>query len=231
MTTAWQIVTASEDQQWPCTIIDGEGRSLLATHNGTPIIRDRALAERVVAALNGREPEMPTTLKLPRKHAEDAQKAQVEYVVGFAFDWYGRVALIRKNRPEWQVGRLNGIGGHVEPGESADAAMEREFWEETATRLTAWDLFAVMDFPGARIHFYRLLDLDPRVLDGLITNTDEQVCLVWPTDGNWHRMVPNLSWLLPLAAYTADTYEPIRVHAQMAEAVTPSTQTPSDADA
>lgn len=143
-----------------------------------------------------------------------------EYVVGFAFDWDGRVALIRKNRPEWQAGRLNGIGGHVESGERPEDAMEREFWEETATRLTAWDLFAVMDFPGARIHFYRRLDLDPRVLDGLITATDEQVCLVWPGDANQHLMIPNLTWLIPLAAYTADSYEPIHVRASVAESTT-----------
>lgn len=148
-----------------------------------------------------------------------AEKGHVEYVVGFAFDWDGRVALIRKNRPEWQAGRLNGIGGHVEPGERPEDAMEREFWEETATRLTAWDLFVVMDFPDAHIYFYRLLDLDPRVLDGLLTTTDEQVCLVWPGDANRHLMIPNLTWLIPLAAYTADTYGPIHVHASMAEVV------------
>ena len=144
-----------------------------------------------------------------------------EYVVGFAFDWNGRVALIRKNRPAWQAGRLNGIGGHVEPGERPDDAMEREFEEEAATRLTAWEPFVVMDFPGTRIHFYRLHDLDPRVLDGLITTTDEQVALVWPGDANWRTMIPNLRWLIPLAAYTADTYEPIHVQAPMAEALAP----------
>ena len=38
-------------------------------------------------------------------------------VVGFAFTEDRRsVILIRKNRPEWQAGRLNGVGGHIEPG-------------------------------------------------------------------------------------------------------------------
>ena len=38
-----------------------------------------------------------------------------EYVVGFAFDKKREnVALIQKNRPPWQKGKLNGIGGHIE---------------------------------------------------------------------------------------------------------------------
>ena len=39
------------------------------------------------------------------------------YVAGFLVsdDRY-YVALIRKKRPAWQEGRLNGIGGHIEGG-------------------------------------------------------------------------------------------------------------------
>jgi 8-oxo-dGTP diphosphatase len=143
-----------------------------------------------------------------------------EYVVGFAFDTDGRVALIRKNRPEWQAGRLNGIGGHIEPGEHPNDAMWREFREETGTDVSGWQKYVVMDFPGARIHFYRLRGLLPRDLDGLRSMTDEEVVLAWPGDANWHLMIPNLMWLIPLAAYTADDYELIHVRASMAEALT-----------
>jgi 8-oxo-dGTP pyrophosphatase MutT (NUDIX family) len=41
------------------------------------------------------------------------------------------VMLIRKAKPAWQKGRLNLVGGKVEPGESFDQAAEREFGEET----------------------------------------------------------------------------------------------------
>jgi len=41
------------------------------------------------------------------------------------------VMLIRKAKPEWQKGRLNLVGGKVEPGESFDQAAVREFIEET----------------------------------------------------------------------------------------------------
>lgn len=54
-----------------------------------------------------------------------------KYVVGFMFsDDQKKVALIRKNKPEWQAGKLNGIGGSVEPGENSEQAQVREFIEE-----------------------------------------------------------------------------------------------------
>ena len=56
-----------------------------------------------------------------------------EYVLVFPFDprEQGRIMLIRKAKPEWQRGRLNLVGGKVEPGESFDDAAVREFAEET----------------------------------------------------------------------------------------------------
>lgn len=142
------------------------------------------------------------------------------YVVGFALDEDGRVALIRKNRPEWQAGLLNGIGGRVEPGEASDAAMRREFREETGCTIALeWDLIVTMGFlPESHISFYRARTT-AAVLDSLRTTTDEEVCLVWPGTNNWHLMIPNLSWLIPLAAYTADRYDPIHVTASVVESL------------
>lgn len=43
--------------------------------------------------------------------------ARQTYVCGFLFDRsFENVLLIRKNRPEKQKGRLNGVGGKVEEG-------------------------------------------------------------------------------------------------------------------
>ena len=40
------------------------------------------------------------------------------YTVGFAFSLDRQfVALIRKMRPRWQQGKLNGIGGHMNDDE------------------------------------------------------------------------------------------------------------------
>ena len=60
----------------------------------------------------------------------------MDYVAGFCFsECGGRVALIRKLKPEWQRGLLNGIGGKMEPGESLHSAMVREFEEETGAHV------------------------------------------------------------------------------------------------
>lgn len=57
---------------------------------------------------------------------------RASYVCGFAFSLnLRRVWLIVKNRPAWQKGRVNGIGGRVEGKETATQAMVREFKEET----------------------------------------------------------------------------------------------------
>jgi len=71
----------------------------------------------------------------------------IEYVVGFAFSRYGnKVALIRKNKPDWQAGKLNGIGGKVEKDEYHFDAMVREFREETGvqTNNQDWDLVTTL---------------------------------------------------------------------------------------
>ena len=141
------------------------------------------------------------------------------YVVGFALDRLGRVALIEKNRPAWQAGKLNGIGGKIEETDHYPLnAMRREFEEETGVYVHDWDHFVTMTFPGAEIFFYRAR-VDDEVLDSLWTNTDETVRVVHVRrvlDGARGPIIPNLSWLLPLAAYTADTYQPFGVRAGVA---------------
>ena len=42
-----------------------------------------------------------------------------------------RVLLIHKNRPDWMKGKLNGIGGKLEDGESMLQCIVREIHEET----------------------------------------------------------------------------------------------------
>lgn len=136
-----------------------------------------------------------------------------EYAVGFAFDDDGRVALIRKNRPAWQEGRLNGIGGHVEEGENPDDTMVREFEEETGVRLEGWKKFVRMSFPGAVIHFYKVRT-SADVLGSLETVTDEEVVVHERPFSD--LIIPNLTWLIPLAAYADDEYDCIDVQASVA---------------
>src|SRR5205085_1283386 len=81
------------------------------------------------------------------------------YVAGFLFDEEAaNVALIRKSKPRWQAGLLNGIGGHVEANESPERAMAREFYEETGVLIpiSDWKKVAVLNvgYGSAVVHAF-----------------------------------------------------------------------------
>ena len=123
------------------------------------------------------------------------------YACGFLFSPdRQRVLLIRKRRPAWQAGKLNGLGGKVEPGETPLQAMRREFREEAGVNVAEWQEILTLAGPddagsgiGWRGHFFRAFgDLDaPRAV------TDEQLerhdVHALPRD-----VIPNLRWMIPL---------------------------------
>ena len=67
-----------------------------------------------------------------------------KFVVGFAFNFNASsILLIKKERPTWQKGLLNGVGGKIEAGENPMEAMNRECKEETGLILD-WKTMGVM---------------------------------------------------------------------------------------
>lgn len=71
----------------------------------------------------------------------------IKYVLGFMFSPDKKqLLLIEKSHPDWQKGKLNGIGGKVKEGESCLDAMVREFSEEVGvqTEIEDWEQFARM---------------------------------------------------------------------------------------
>lgn len=100
----------------------------------------------------------------------------MEYVVGYCFSDDGKyVGLIRKNRPEWQKDKLNGIGGKIESSERPIAAMVREFYEEAGvtTSVFDWRQFLTVVNPQSRIWTFKIFSSS--ILDQLESKTDEQV--------------------------------------------------------
>lgn len=126
-----------------------------------------------------------------------AEPTPVSYVVGFLFsNCLTRVALITKNRPAWQAGCLNGIGGKVEPGETPLAAMSREFHEEAGVLLHDWRHFASMSEPG---RFALEMFATVGDVDAVRTHTDEPVTVLTVMEALQQPTVENLPWLLLLA--------------------------------
>lgn len=142
---------------------------------------------------------------------ESSKMKMKRYVAGFMFDQENpnRVLLIHKNKPKWQAGKLNAIGGKIEQYDvSPGHAMVREFFEETGLKTEApyhigrvpfpnvWDPFVVLtnEEIGCRVHFFR----SRGPVDQAKTMEEEAVEVVtWPF---MVEVIPNLHWLVPLAA-------------------------------
>lgn len=132
----------------------------------------------------------------------------MNYVVGFLFSEDLRhVALIRKNRPAWQAGKYNGVGGKIEPFDSSSlAAMTREFFEETGVEVPQheWNHFLTMHGGSDAAHpeSKRAFEIDffrsaSNKIWQVTSKTDEPVAIfesdVLP------ETVPNLKFLVPMA--------------------------------
>ena len=124
---------------------------------------------------------------------------KTSYCLGFAFDRGTKnVALIRKLRPAWQAGKLNGIGGHIEDGETPREAMVREFREETGrvTTEALWQPFAKMYTDTSTVFCFRAFGIDLRTMK---TTTDEEIYVLDFKAIRAYKCLPNLAWLIPLA--------------------------------
>lgn len=120
------------------------------------------------------------------------------YVVGFYFNIgdFNKVVLIEKKRPEWQAGKLNGIGGHIEKGEQPIDAMIREFYEETGVKIGEdfWVEFAEISNDDWKVFFfYSFGDIT-----ACKSTTDEKLVIVDVADLSKLDVIPNLRWLIPM---------------------------------
>ena len=136
------------------------------------------------------------------------------YVVGFPASTY-YVLLIKKNRPNWQKGKYNGIGGHIEKSEKPIDAMVRECEEETGLHISKekWEKIVIYKGKGYIVHFY--VSTTARIGEA-IQKTDEELTAFNIQEGlprgmiTGRDMIYNLNWLLPLA-YDGAIKFPIKV--------------------
>lgn len=137
----------------------------------------------------------------------------VRYVAGFALDADRRFALlVRKNKPAWQAGRLNGVGGRIEPHDAtAMDAMHREWAEEVSpdVEVTWRELLTLRSGDVEIVFFVGAADRAQLAARDQTRNDIGEVLEFHAlTEVTSAGALPNLSWLLPLAAYTHDTYRP-----------------------
>lgn len=129
-----------------------------------------------------------------------------QYCLGFAFTSdFKSVLLIKKNRPDWQAGKVNGVGGKLEENEMSNSAMVREFEEETGikTNVDDWESIGSIsrigsNFEDFHIQVYATSKVDVSTAKSM---TDEEVSLYSLTEGKQlDSRIPQLEkldWLLP----------------------------------
>lgn len=124
--------------------------------------------------------------------------------LGFIFDSnLEQVLLVHKNKPAWQAGSVNGVGGKVEPGETAIDCMVRECQEETTLEIAAehWKRFATIEdtggmSPGSEIAIFAAVYSGDRT--DAVKNDHEEI--EWfPHQQLPENVNPNLRFLVPLA--------------------------------
>ena len=125
------------------------------------------------------------------------------FVDGLLFDYdLKNVVLIRKTKPSWQAGKLNCVGGKIEPGETPHDAVVREFEEETGLVVPYWRPFLDLGLTrddGELYCFYAVTS--PQDMSTVTSKTEEKVGIYAIDDIMRHRtdMIPNLRWLIQMA--------------------------------
>lgn len=129
--------------------------------------------------------------------ADQQQEGVKGMVAGFLFNqWTNTVLLIEKQKPDWQAGRLNAVGGKIESGESARAAMKREFYEETGIDAYAWRPFCFLHHTeyAWSVQFFMMFGMPEDAVQR------ERECPVVVEVNNLpDNVIPNLRWLIPMA--------------------------------
>jgi len=134
-----------------------------------------------------------------------------KYVVIYAHDptFPDRVLLVQKDRPAWQKGCLNLLGGKVEPGEAELDTAIRELKEESGLKLMN------------PLRKKKGVHPDVKLMGALVSNVNTVYCVSLPVDStvklkprkgetevvSWYdwdtvksdpRLIPNLRCIIPM---------------------------------
>ncbi len=143
----------------------------------------------------------------------------IHATVGFMFSPdKKKVLLIEKTKPDFMAGKLNGVGGKMEPDELSIDAMVREFEEETGIQTTPqdWSYFANIEVRKKdktknewRVFFY--YTVSDKI--GTARQTTEEKLVIAHVDAIYtYHTVDNLRWTIPFALDPHRKQESIQIY-------------------
>ena len=104
---------------------------------------------------------------------------------------------MHKTKPEWQAGKINGLGGKVEEGEEASTCIQRELKEESGLIIeaTAWTHVASLQGPLWVVDVFGATYLG----DSTDAKSQEEEKIEWFAVNNLpDNVIDNLRWLIPM---------------------------------
>lgn len=144
------------------------------------------------------------------------------YVVGFFIDRKARkVLLIKKNRPEAWAGRMTGLGGKIEPGETPERAMQREFLEECGLNISTWKHTVFLDTQEFTLDFFVAFGNPHKA-----RQMESEELVVASLDALPEAMFSNARWSLSMSLD-----ERMQFPVSLAYTAVPGAQTPSSTPA
>lgn len=156
------------------------------------------VATKLVEALDALRDDHRKTMS--SKSANPPPVMRKRYVLGFLFeDDLSSVVLIQKEKPAWQAGRRNGVGGKIKPDESEADAMSREFLEETGVKLPNHDWHQFCEMAGKGFVVYCFTCGNSTALSQCRTMTEEKIWITNSITFDGAPVVENVEWLVPLA--------------------------------
>lgn len=122
-----------------------------------------------------------------------------KFTLGFVFSQdLSEVLLMQKNRPDWQAGRLNGVGGRIEPNEESIDCIVREVLEETGvqTQRDNWAYFGAIKGASWQVDLYAMLYFGN---SGDFFSVTEEKVEWFKVGGLPDNVVEKLDWMVPMA--------------------------------
>jgi 8-oxo-dGTP diphosphatase len=122
-----------------------------------------------------------------------------------------KVLLIHKNKPEWQNGKWNGIGGKIEGDETPHRAMDREWLEETRCAVPdVWDLRIRLMHPSRDSLVYFFHGIVSHELMACFKDEGKgETLAIFDVAHLPAEIMTNLRWMIPLFLDDGVIPEPI----------------------